>query len=35
MKWPLKSNIIRRNSLNHTFGMVRKDAKGNPRAHQG
>jgi len=35
MKWPLKTNVIRRNMLNHTFGMVRKDAKGNPRAHQG
>ena len=35
MKWPLKTNVIRRGMLNHTFGMVRKDAKGNPKPHGG
>ena len=30
--WPLKHNLIRRNSNNHTFGMVRNGGK---RPHQG
>lgn len=30
--WPLNSNVIRRNSLGNTFGMVRN---GGQRAHQG
>lgn len=33
--WPLVSNIIRGSKLNHTFGMVRKNADGTPRPHQG
>lgn len=33
--WPLDTNTIRKNSLSHTFGMVRKNADGSPRAHQG
>lgn len=33
--WPLNKNIIRRNSVRHTFGMVRKNADGTPRPHQG
>ena len=33
--WPLVSNLIRGKKVNHTFGMVRKNADGTPRPHQG
>lgn len=33
--WPLQSNVIRANKTNHTYGMVRKNADGTPRPHQG
>lgn len=33
--WPLNRNLIRRGLVNHTFGMVRQNASGQPRAHQG
>lgn len=33
--WPLASNRIRRGSLNHTFGMVRRNSDGSRRPHQG
>lgn len=33
--WPLLINKIRRGLINHTFGMVRKYANGNPKPHQG
>jgi murein DD-endopeptidase MepM/ murein hydrolase activator NlpD len=33
--WPLDSNIIRRNNLNNTFGMLRTNADGSLRPHQG
>lgn len=33
--WPLARNIIRRGSINHTFGMVRRNANGSRRPHQG
>lgn len=33
--WPLDSNRIRRGMVNHTFGMVRKNADGTRRPHQG
>ena len=33
--WPLDSNVIRRNSNNNTFGMVRTNSDGSPRPHQG
>ena len=33
--WPLVSNIIRASKVNHTFGMVRTNADGTPRPHQG
>lgn len=35
VRWPLVSNMIRRNSESNTFGMVRHNADGSPRAHQG
>ena len=35
IKWPLKSNRIRRGMINHTFGMVRKNVNGSRRPHQG
>ena len=35
VNWPLHTNIIRRNSNSHTFGMVRFYADGAPKAHQG
>lgn len=35
IRWPLTNNVIRRNSESNTFGMVRKNANGTPRAHQG
>ena len=33
--WPLVSNVIRANKVNHTFGMVRTNPDGTPRPHQG
>ncbi len=33
--WPLDRNVIRRSTVNNTFGMVRKNADGTPRPHQG
>lgn len=33
--WPLDINIIRKGSNSHTFGMVRRNSDGSPRAHQG
>lgn len=33
--WPLRSNRIRRGIRNHTFGMVRRNADGSLRPHQG
>lgn len=33
--WPLDRNRIRRGLLNHTFGMVRRNADGSRRPHQG
>ena len=33
--WPLASNRIRRGSLRHTFGMVRRNRDGSRRPHQG
>lgn len=33
--WPLASNRIRRGSISHTFGMVRRNANGSTRPHQG
>jgi murein DD-endopeptidase MepM/ murein hydrolase activator NlpD len=33
--WPLDRNRIRRGLLNHTFGMVRRNADGSSRPHQG
>ncbi len=35
ISWPLTSNMIRRNSVAHTFGMVRKYPDGTPKPHQG
>jgi len=33
--WPLSSNVIRGHSVRNTFGIVRKNLDGTPRAHQG
>ncbi len=33
--WPLSSNVIRENSISNTFGMVRHNPDGTPKAHQG
>lgn len=33
--WPLDSNVIRKNSNNNTFGMVRTNVDRTPRPHQG
>lgn len=33
--WPLDRNRIRRGLANHTFGMVRRNADGTRRPHQG
>jgi murein DD-endopeptidase MepM/ murein hydrolase activator NlpD len=33
--WPLRYNKIRRGLVNHTFGMVRRNADGTRRPHQG
>lgn len=35
MRYPLARNRIRRGSLSNTFGMVRKNAQGEPKPHQG
>jgi len=35
ISWPLKRNVIRRNVINNTFGMVRRSSTGTPKAHQG
>jgi peptidoglycan LD-endopeptidase LytH len=35
IRWPLASNVIRRNSESNTFGMVRHNSDGSKRAHQG
>ena len=35
MRYPLAKNRIRRGSLSNTFGMVRKNGKGEPKPHQG
>ena len=35
MRYPLASNRIRRGSLNNTFGLVRRNSKGEPKPHQG
>lgn len=35
MRYPLAKNRIRRGSLSNTFGLVRKNGKGEPRPHQG
>jgi len=33
--WPLDENEIRRNMVNHTFGLVRRNSAGQRKAHQG
>ena len=33
--WPLARNRIRRGSIRHTFGMVRRNGDGSKRPHQG
>jgi murein DD-endopeptidase MepM/ murein hydrolase activator NlpD len=33
--WPLVSNVIRKNKLSNTFGMVRVKPDGSPKPHQG
>jgi len=33
--WPLVDNVIRRGSVNNTFGMVRRNRNGSARPHQG
>jgi len=33
--WPLARNLIRRGSIRHTFGNVRRNADGSLRPHQG
>lgn len=33
--WPLKRNRIRRGTVSNTFGMVRRNANGTKRPHQG
>ena len=33
--WPLNSNIIRKNCVSNTFGMVRRNADGTAKPHQG
>lgn len=35
VRWPLVHNVIRKNSLHNTFGMVRTKPNGSPKAHQG
>lgn len=35
IRWPLARNVIRRNKVSNTFGMVRRSADGSMRAHQG
>lgn len=34
-RWPLAHNVIRGNRESNTFGMVRHDRDGHPKAHQG
>lgn len=33
--WPLDTNVIRKNSINNTFGLVRRNTDGTVRPHQG
>lgn len=33
--WPLADNVIRRKSVNNTFGLVRRRADGTAKPHQG
>src|SRR6478752_7133816 len=35
IQWPLAHNMIRRNKVSNTFGMVRHNADGTTRPHQG
>src|SRR5688572_26303300 len=35
IQWPLAHNMIRRNKVSNTFGMVRHNADGSKRPHQG
>lgn len=35
LRWPLAHNVIRKNSESNTFGMVRRNADGSARPHQG
>lgn len=35
VRWPLESNVIRRNDVRNTYGPVRREADGSPRNHQG
>jgi len=35
IRWPLVRNMIRRNKVSNTFGMVRHSPDGSKRAHQG
>ncbi|HYD23744.1 MAG TPA: hypothetical protein VEB68_03035 [Croceibacterium sp.] len=35
LRWPLGRNVIRRNAVSNTFGMVRHNANGTKRPHQG
>jgi murein DD-endopeptidase MepM/ murein hydrolase activator NlpD len=35
INWPLEANTIRGHSISNTFGMVRKNADGSERPHQG
>jgi murein DD-endopeptidase MepM/ murein hydrolase activator NlpD len=35
LRWPLAHNLIRRNAVSNTFGMVRHNPDGSKRPHQG
>ncbi len=35
VRWPLVRNLIRRQSVSNTFGMVRHHQDGSPKPHQG
>jgi murein DD-endopeptidase MepM/ murein hydrolase activator NlpD len=35
IQWPLAHNMIRRNQVSNTFGMVRRNRDGSKRPHQG
>lgn len=35
IQWPLAHNVIRWNKVSNTFGMVRRNADGSARPHQG